>query len=113
MVWVSWSGNYDLISFLEFTWSKESYEQFDTAVNNSIIQMKDLKCCWHNILPTRMYEMAMCTLAQAFCQAVLQRIFADTKLISEDLVYMLAVRLQDAVEDITALFEVSLYFDAI
>ncbi|KAI8441121.1 hypothetical protein MSG28_009373, partial [Choristoneura fumiferana] len=73
--------------------------------------MKDLKCCWHNILPTRMYEMGMCTLVQAFCQAVLQRIFADCKLISEELVYMLSVRLQDAVEDITALFEEPIELD--
>ncbi|KAI8441119.1 hypothetical protein MSG28_009373, partial [Choristoneura fumiferana] len=81
------------------------------TVNNAIIQMKDLKCCWHNILPTRMYEMGMCTLVQAFCQAVLQRIFADCKLISEELVYMLSVRLQDAVEDITALFEEPIELD--
>ncbi|XP_063622583.1 centromere/kinetochore protein zw10-like [Cydia splendana] len=93
------------------TWSKTSYEQFDTAVNNAIILMKDLKCSWHHILPTRMYELAMCTLVQAFCQSVLQRIFADSRPVQEDLVYMLAVRLQDSVEDITTLFEEPIELD--
>jgi hypothetical protein len=80
------------------------------AVNDAIILLKDLKGSWYNVLPHRMYEMSMCTLIQTLCQAVIVRVFADSRPISEDLVFMLAVRIENTVTDITNLFEVlSLY----
>ncbi|CAK1589253.1 unnamed protein product [Parnassius mnemosyne] len=89
----------------ELPWTYDSYQTFDSAVNSSIILMKDLKTSWFNILPTRMYEHSMCTLIQALCQAMLDRIFGDSKPISEDLVYMLAIRFEDTIADIATLFE--------
>ncbi|XP_049878806.1 uncharacterized protein LOC126375745 [Pectinophora gossypiella] len=86
-------------------WTHEVYEQFDTAINKAILLMRDLKSSWLNILPSRMYEMSLCTLIQALCQAILDRIFADGKPIEEELVYMLAVRLEDILSEVNVLFD--------
>ncbi|CAH2055915.1 unnamed protein product, partial [Iphiclides podalirius] len=81
----------------ELPWTHESYQIFDAAINSSLTLMKDLKSSWHNILPVRMYELSICTLAQALCQAMLDKVFADSKPISEELAYMLALRFDDTV----------------
>ncbi|KAJ2945139.1 hypothetical protein O0L34_g9199 [Tuta absoluta] len=86
-------------------WNLETYEEFDTAINQAISLMRDLKCSWIHILPAKMYEMSLCTLIQAMCQAILDRIFADSRPIDEELVYVLAVRLEDIVAEIDVLFE--------
>lgn len=69
--------------------------------------MKDLKTSWYNVLPTRMYEMSVCTLIQALCQSVLERVLADSKPVSEELVFMLALRVEQTIADVFTLFEVS------
>lgn len=70
--------------------------------------MHELKATWYNILPTKMYELSICTLVQALCHSMLERIFANTKPISEDLVYMMAVRFEDTIAEIMTLFEVNI-----
>lgn len=69
--------------------------------------MKDLKSCWLNVLPARMYEMSVCTLVQALCQSVLDRVLEDSKPVTEELVYMLAMRVENTAAEICTLFEVS------
>ncbi|XP_041969664.1 uncharacterized protein LOC121726383 [Aricia agestis] len=91
----------------ELPWSQNSFEVLDGAVNHAISLMRELKDCWNSVLPLKMYELSMCTLAQALCQSMLQRMFADTKPICEELVYMLAIRFEDTVDDILFLFEKS------
>lgn len=71
--------------------------------------MQVLKSTWHNILPTKMYELSICTLIQTLCESMLERIFANTKPISEDLVYVMVVRFEDTVAEIETLFEVKIY----
>lgn len=88
----------------DLPWTHDSYETFDAGINSSLILMKDLKDSWYNILPIRMYELSMCTLAQALCQAMLDKVFADSKPISEESAYTLAVRFDDTVANITSLF---------
>lgn len=73
--------------------------------------MKDLKSSWYNVLPIRMYELSICTLAQALCQAMLDRLFADSKPITEELVYMLAIRFEDTMAEIISLFEEEVELD--
>lgn len=87
-------------------WTHDSYEQFDCAINTALALLKDLKCSWYNILPNRMYEMSMCTLVQVLCQSVLDRVLAAIKPVSEELVYMLAMRVDDTLADVLTLFEV-------
>lgn len=53
-----------------------------------------------------MYEMSMCTLVQVLCQSVLNRVLAAIKPVSEELVYMLAMRVDDTLADVLTLFEV-------
>nr|XP_049697353.1 centromere/kinetochore protein zw10 homolog [Helicoverpa armigera] len=92
-------------------WSLESYEQFDCAINKALSLMKDLKSCWYNVLPTRMYEMSICTLVQALCQSVLERVMSDCKPVSEELVYMLAMRAESTVAGVYTLFEEPIEFE--
>lgn len=92
-------------------WSHESYEQFDCAINNAVTLMKDLKSSWYNVLPTRMYEMSVCTLVQALCQSVLERVLADSKPVSEELVFMLALRVEQTIADVFTLFEEPIHFE--
>lgn len=92
--------------FSELPWNYESYETLDSAINYATTLMQELKATWYNILPTKMYELSICTLIQALCESMLERIFANTKPISEDLVYMMVVRFEDTVADIETLFEV-------
>lgn len=72
--------------------------------------LKDLKTNWYNILPLKMYELSICTLVQTLCQAILDRIFVDARPIEEQLVFMIAVTLEDIVSDIITLFEVGITF---
>ncbi|CAH2088278.1 unnamed protein product [Euphydryas editha] len=95
----------------ELPWTYESYETFDCAINYAVTLMQELKNTWYNILPTRMYELSMCTLIQALCQSMLDRIFADTKSICEDLVFMLAVRFEDTISELLSLFEEPIKFE--
>ncbi|CAH0591434.1 unnamed protein product [Chrysodeixis includens] len=92
-------------------WSHESYEQFDCAINNAITLMKDLKSSWYNVLPSRMYEMSVCTLVQALCQSVLERVLADSKPVNEELVFMLALRVEQTIADVFTLFEEPIQFE--
>ncbi|CAH2229384.1 jg22775, partial [Pararge aegeria aegeria] len=92
-------------------WTHESYETLDRGVNYAITLMQDLKNAWYSVLPSRMYELTMCTLVQALCHSMLGRVFADTKPICEDLVYMLAVRFEDTITEISTLFEEPIKFD--
>ncbi|KAG6456291.1 hypothetical protein O3G_MSEX009633 [Manduca sexta] len=92
-------------------WSYETYEQLDCAINSAFTLMRDLKAAWLHILPARMYELAMCTLVQALCQAVLDRIFGNNKPLNEELVYMLALRVEDTIEEATGLFEEEVKFE--
>ncbi|XP_026498259.2 centromere/kinetochore protein zw10-like [Vanessa tameamea] len=95
----------------ELPWTYESYETFDCAVNYALTLMQELKDMWYNVLPSRMYELSICTLILALCQSMLDRIFADCKPICEDLVYMLAVRFEDTIAEITTLFEGPIKFE--
>ncbi|KPJ17468.1 hypothetical protein RR48_03878 [Papilio machaon] len=95
----------------ELPWTHDSYQTFDAAIKSSLSLMEDLKSSWFNVLPIRMYELSMCTLAQALCQAMLDRIFADSKPISEELVYMLAVRFEDTMAEIKSLFDEEVELD--
>ncbi|CAH1634827.1 unnamed protein product [Spodoptera littoralis] len=93
-------------------WTHESYEQFDCAINNALALMKDLKSCWLNVLPARMYEMSVCTLVQALCQSILDRVLEDNKPVTEELVYMLAMRVESTAAEIFTLFEEPIEFDS-
>lgn len=95
-----------MLSISELPWTHESYETLDQGINYAVTLMQDLKAAWLSILPPKMYELAMCTLVQALCHSMLERVFADIKPICEDLVYMLAVRFEDTVAEIATLFEV-------
>ncbi|CAG9571638.1 unnamed protein product [Danaus chrysippus] len=86
-------------------WTHESFEVLDSAVNYSLTLMRELQSSWYNVLPMKMYELSICTLIQVMCQAMLDRLFANTKPICEDLVYMLAVRFEDTISDVYTLFE--------
>lgn len=72
--------------------------------------MRDLKCSWLNVLPLRMYEMSMCTLIQALCQCMINRLLADTQFIPEDIILQIRRTFDNALKDFAMLFEVSLYF---
>ncbi|KAJ8728979.1 hypothetical protein PYW07_006675 [Mythimna separata] len=93
-------------------WTHDSYEQFDCAINSAIAMMKDLKSCWLNVLPSRMYEMSMCTLVETLCQSVLERVLADSQPVSGDLVYMLAMKVERIVDEVFMLFEEPIQFEA-
>ncbi|KPJ01410.1 hypothetical protein RR46_03182 [Papilio xuthus] len=95
----------------ELPWTHDSYQTFDAAIKSSLSLMKDLNSSWFNVLPIKMYELSMCTLSQALCQAMLDRIFADSKPISEELVYMLAVRFEDTMAEVTSLFDEDVELD--
>ncbi|KAL4706418.1 hypothetical protein ACJJTC_010901 [Scirpophaga incertulas] len=92
-------------------WTSEKYDNFDSAINDSMILLRDLKTHWHNILPQRMYEMSMCTLIQSLCQSILIQVFANTSPISEAHVYMLAIRIQNTISDIMKLFAEPIQFE--
>ncbi|XP_023951088.1 centromere/kinetochore protein zw10 [Bicyclus anynana] len=96
----------------ELPWSHDSYETLDRGINYAITLMQDLKNAWQAVLPARMYELTVCTLIQALCQSMLGRIFADTKPICEDLVYMIAVRFEDTIAEIATLFEEPMKFES-
>lgn len=68
--------------------------------------MKDLKHNWLHILPSRMYNLSVCMLIQVLCQTVLQRVFANSQAVDEDIIYMIAVRLEDIKQEVLELFEV-------
>lgn len=87
-------------------WTHETLDQFDRSVKDTLSLMRDLKCSWHDILPSRMYELAFSTLIQALCRAMVQRILACESTVDEHLVYMIAVILQDTAREILELFEV-------
>ncbi|XP_050672878.1 centromere/kinetochore protein zw10 homolog [Leptidea sinapis] len=89
----------------ELPWTLESYDTFNFGVNSSLRIMKELKSNWYNILPHKMYELALCTLVQALCQSMVGRIFAESTPVSEKLVYTLANRFIDTAEEIKCLFE--------
>ncbi|XP_038218958.1 centromere/kinetochore protein zw10 homolog [Zerene cesonia] len=95
----------------ELPWSLDSYDTFNYAINNSITLMKELKSSWYNILPSRMYQLSLCTLIQALCQSMLTRIFVDIKPVDEELIYMLAIRFQDSIKEIKTLFEEPIKFE--
>ncbi|XP_045504982.1 centromere/kinetochore protein zw10 homolog [Colias croceus] len=95
----------------ELPWSLDSYDTFNYAINNSITLMKELKSCWYNILPSRMYQLSICTLIQTLCQTMLARIFVDIKPVDEELIYMLAIRFEDTVKEIRTLFEEPIKFE--
>ncbi|XP_068623129.1 centromere/kinetochore protein zw10 homolog [Battus philenor] len=88
----------------ELPWTHESYQTFDVAINSSLNLMNDLKSSWLNILPLHMYELSICTLVQALCQAMLDRMLSNSKPTCEKLVYMLAQRFEDTVTEIESLF---------
>ncbi|KAL0829602.1 hypothetical protein ABMA28_003109 [Loxostege sticticalis] len=92
-------------------WSQERYDQFDTAVNDAVVLLKSLRSAWLPILPPQMYEKSLCALIQTLCQSVLLKVFADSKPISEELVYMMAVRLEETIKDIEGLFEEPIPFE--
>ncbi|XP_031764920.1 uncharacterized protein LOC113509466 [Galleria mellonella] len=92
-------------------WTHESYDLFDNAVNSTMTLLKELKTSWFNVLPASMYEMSICTLIQALCQSILHRVFADSRQINEELVYMLAVRLEDVTSEFLTLFEEPIQFE--
>ncbi|CAB3251146.1 unnamed protein product [Arctia plantaginis] len=94
------------------SWTHDSYEQFDCAINTALALLKDLKCSWYNVLPNRMYEMSMCTLVQVLCQSMLDRVLAAIKPVSEELVYMLAMRVDNTLADVFTLFEEPIHFES-
>ncbi|KAJ0172776.1 hypothetical protein K1T71_011915 [Dendrolimus kikuchii] len=86
-------------------WTQETFEHLDCSINKALAEMKRLKSAWLHVLPSRMYELSMCTLIQVLVQVVLERVFCNTKPIDEDLIFMLAERLEDTVVEVATLFE--------
>ncbi|XP_047507808.1 uncharacterized protein LOC125051504 isoform X3 [Pieris napi] len=89
----------------DLPWTLDSYDTFNYAINYSITLMRQLQSYWNSVLPSKMYELSLCTLVQALCQTMLNRIFVDIQPIDEELVYMLVIRFDDTIKDVRTLFE--------
>ncbi|CAF4952578.1 unnamed protein product [Pieris macdunnoughi] len=89
----------------DLPWTLDSYDTFNYAINYSITLMRQLQSYWNSVLPSNMYELSLCTLVQALCQTMLNRIFVDMQPIDEELVYMLVIRFDDTIKDVRTLFE--------
>ncbi|XP_011562259.3 centromere/kinetochore protein zw10 [Plutella xylostella] len=92
-------------------WNQDTFDQFDGAINDALTLMKDLKHNWLHILPSRMYNLSVCMLIQVLCQTVLQRVFANSQAVDEDIIYMIAVRLEDIKQEVLELFEEPIEFE--